>query len=212
MDYVSIPSSATRLDSAASMSDIRPAKRIVTSLPSSSPAEDHSSTTVPSYPTSGAFSILPQMLLAGSLPPGTLPSSSTGQEDGSETKLLTTREPLSLPMTSTNFRRFVARADPLFWLQDRIEEIVMWRRGWKVTSVWMAAYAFLCMYFIFRLLLRLTWLLGYFPRLIFLLPHIGLIGIILACYPYTSVPAPVSDSNVNWQANLQAIQNLMGLM
>lgn len=63
----------------------------------------------------------------------------------------------------------------------------------------MSAYAFLC----------------YFPRLIFLLPHIALIAIILASYPYTSDPniaTPVSESSVNWQANLQAIQNLMGFI
>lgn len=76
---------------------------------------------------------------------------------------------------------------------------------------------FVCFYFIFFFVyfFLLTWLLGYFPRLIFLLPHIALIAIILASYPYTSDPniaTPVSESSVNWQANLQAIQNLMGFM
>ena len=59
---------------------------------------------------------------------------------------------------------------------------------------------------------RLNRLLGFFPRLILLLPHIALIGIILASYPYTPAPTPSADSSVNWQANLQAIQNLMGFV
>jgi hypothetical protein len=28
--------------------------------------------------------------------------------------------------------------------QDRIEEIILWKRGWLRTTVWMASYAFLC--------------------------------------------------------------------
>ena len=65
---------------------------------------------------------------------------------------------------------------------------------------------------VFCFCLDLNWLLGHFPRLILLLPHFALIGIILASYPYTpNTPAP-ADSSVNWQANLQAIQNLMGFI
>jgi hypothetical protein len=54
------------------------------------------------------------------------------------------RDPLSIPITTVNFRRFVSKVGPVFWLQDRLEEILMWRRGWTVTSAWMAFYAFLC--------------------------------------------------------------------
>ena len=61
-------------------------------------------------------------------------------------KLLSTKDPLSIPITTVNFRRFVAKVGPIFWLQDRIEEIVMWRKGWKYTAVWMCAYTFLCEY------------------------------------------------------------------
>lgn len=63
---------------------------------------------------------------------------------GKGVKLLSTRDPLSIPITTTNFRRFVAKSGPIFWLQDRVEEIVLWRKSWKYTLVWMAAYAFIC--------------------------------------------------------------------
>lgn len=58
--------------------------------------------------------------------------------------MLSTREPLSLQATTVNFRRFVSRSGAIFWLQDRIEEVLMWRKGGKVTLTWMAIYAFFC--------------------------------------------------------------------
>ena len=58
--------------------------------------------------------------------------------------MLSARDPLSLPITSNNFKRFVARAGFVFWRQDRVEEVIMWRRGTSVTSAWLAAYGFLC--------------------------------------------------------------------
>jgi len=30
---------------------------------------------------------------------------------------------------STNFKRFVIAIGPVFWLQDRIEEILLWKTG-----------------------------------------------------------------------------------
>ena len=58
------------------------------------------------------------------------------------------------------------------------------------------------------------------------MPHIILIGVILATYPYPSkatedpisseqsTPAPerVTEGSVPWQGNIQGIQNLMGAM
>lgn len=61
--------------------------------------------------------------------------------------LLSNRDPLSIQITSVNFKRFVERVGPVFWLQDRIEEILLWRRGWKVTGAWLAAYGLLCSHF-----------------------------------------------------------------
>ncbi|KAF9458809.1 hypothetical protein BDZ94DRAFT_1312920 [Collybia nuda] len=212
--YISVPSSATRLVGPPS-SGIRPVQRILTSLPTPSPSPSPGPTLPPgrhrssssvstiaslTSPTSTTFSILPQMLLSSTLGAGSFPSSA--DETPGDGKLLTTRVGLSLPTTTNNFKRFVAKSGPIFWFQDRVEEIVMWRRGWRVTGMWMAAYAFLC----------------YYPLLVFLIPHLTLISIILASYPYphpnTHAPptqAPQSDS-VNWPANLQAIQNLMGFV
>lgn len=73
---------------------------------------------------------------------------------------------------------------------------------------------------------------GYFPRLILLIPHISLIAIILATYPYPSAPGsdplytssgseptehealppPPTEAPIPWQANIQGIQNLMGAL
>lgn len=63
---------------------------------------------------------------------------------------------------------------------------------------------------------------GYYPRLMLLIPHFILIGIILATRPSGSQtsqknPSSVSQANttegsVAWQKNLRAIQNLMGAM
>lgn len=101
----------------------------------------------------------------------------------------------------------MARVGPVFWLQDRVEEVLMWRCGWKYTGVWIVSYAFLC----------------YFPRMVLLIPHVILAAIMLSTYPTPSPsesiptknpPAPIapppSEGSVDWQANLQAIQNLMG--
>jgi hypothetical protein len=66
---------------------------------------------------------------------------------------------------------------------------------------------------------------GYYPRLMLLIPHCILIGIILAMYPSktsdsqdsetivppASPPNPTEDS-VAWQSNLRAIQNFMGAL
>lgn len=69
---------------------------------------------------------------------------------------------------------------------------------------------------------------GYFPRLVLLMPFVMVIGIILATDPSLKHPGPVGDydddsplpsptplkpseGSVDWLANLQGIQNLMGL-
>ena len=70
-------------------------------------------------------------------------------------------------------------------------------------------------------------ILGFYPRLILLLPQLAFIGIILATYPYHPTSSSSSDplfftgdsafssippieGSVPWQANIQGIQNLMG--
>jgi hypothetical protein len=82
------------------------------------------------------MNLIPQILLSSSMqPPQTTTTAGV---------LLSTRDPLSIPITTVNFRRFVAKSGAMFWVQDRVEEVVMWKKGWKVTAVWMAVYGFLC--------------------------------------------------------------------
>ncbi|KAG7086838.1 hypothetical protein E1B28_002760 [Marasmius oreades] len=193
------------------------------------------------FVTSSTFNLIPQVLLSSAgvptSPQGTSPAAGTSGNSGSNpggkrTKryfnqrepvvLLSNRDPLSIPIMSVNFKQFVERVGPVFWLQDRIEEIVFWRRGWRMTCTWLAIYAFIC----------------YFPKLVLLLPHLGLIGIMLSTCRYPKpkpppvptlfsaagppppetnantstppLPPPVAQDNIDWQANVQAIQNLMG--
>ncbi|KAJ8507420.1 hypothetical protein ONZ45_g10215 [Pleurotus djamor] len=139
-------------------------------------------------------------------------------------KLLSTGDPLSIPITTVNSRRFVPRVGPVFWLRDRVAEILLWKRGWKVTCTWMAAYEFLCV----------------FPRLVFVVPHAIVLAVMLANSPPAPQPKPpphptflapppptpkskkieesasktpvslVPEGSKEWLANIQGIYNLMG--
>jgi len=129
MDYVDIPPVAGRLSP----------KYARTNPAHSSPT---SAEPTPAAPPKTMLSNLPAMLLAST---AMFPISGNPSGQRGPGTLLTTRDPLSIPITTVNFRRFVSKVGPVFWLQDRIEEILMWKRGWKVTTVWMAAYAFFCM-------------------------------------------------------------------
>jgi hypothetical protein len=57
---------------------------------------------------------------------------------------------------------------------------------------------------------------GYFPALVLVLPNVLLISILLATFPSPNDTkpdtkiTPPGEGSVDWQANLQAIQNLMG--
>ncbi|KAF8753302.1 Integral peroxisomal membrane peroxin [Rhizoctonia solani] len=129
-------------------------------------------------------------------------------------KLLSNRDALSIQITTANFRRFVSRSGPVFWFQDRVEEIVLWKRGWCYTIAWGFVYSFMCIY----------------PRMLLILPQLVLLAIMLINYPGSHNRRPgspsakgISDSptrpspqliapegSSEWYANLQAIQNLMG--
>ena len=139
MDYVDIPPVANRLPQNDGH-PMHPQPRTPASInPSCTPASPNEPAT-PS-PTKTVFGNLPAILLAST---AGVPTSGnfSGQRDPGP--LVSTRDPLSIPIISVNFRRFVSRIGPFFWLQDRIEEILTWKRGWKVTTVWMAIYTFLC--------------------------------------------------------------------
>ena len=238
LQYVEIPSSATRLESSEPSEDIRPAPKIVTNLPHPENAVGHltTSTAQPHSPTgtknaSSGFNFQ-QILLSSALPiPANAPSSPRAPAGKGAPKLLTTRDSLSIPITTVNFRRFVSKMGPYFWGMDRAEEIILWKKGWQHTTVWMAVYAFFCMFLSVdhALCVVLTVRLGYFPRLVLLLPLVILLCVIMATDPYlkqpevtvvevhspgASLPSPTpsqpSEGSVDWLANLQAIQNLMG--
>ncbi|KAI5116586.1 hypothetical protein M0805_009229 [Coniferiporia weirii] len=200
LNYVQIPSYATRLDGQSSHSSLK----IATSPPKSelSTVAPPPRVPPPQSPTRQPFNI-PSAILAS----GISVSGPTPRTPRKAPNLLSTREPLSLPTTTAHFRRFASRSGPLFWLQDRIEEILMWKKGWKVTLAWMAAYTFLC----------------YFPRLLLTLPHVILMSIFLNTHSLrkpspsrlVGVPEPPpysqpAEGSPEWFSNLQAIQNLMG--
>ncbi|TYJ56296.1 hypothetical protein B9479_002986 [Cryptococcus floricola] len=196
------------------------------------------------------------LLLSSLLPPnlpkipsGGRPSGvGVGGGAGGPRELTTQREGLSVPVLSNNFRRFVTRVGPIFWLQDRVEEVVFWRKPvW--TWGWMLAWVFIC----------------FQPRVLLLLPSLGLIVLLLHIHErnhplpsllgiiapaplattrveqqgsekgqdspdrlaYTStttrdesgqvvgvpaVPPKEAESGVDYYMNIQAIQNLMGLV
>ncbi|KAI9058129.1 hypothetical protein FKP32DRAFT_1237967 [Trametes sanguinea] len=213
LDYVDVPPCATRLRSDKPTQDIRPAPKVVTSLPrpDHSPVRSTSSPVVqPTSPTKTGSNITSILLSSALQLPTNAPSTPRAQGKRGALRLLSTRDPLSIPITTVNFRRFVAKSGPIFWLQDRVEEIILWKRSWKYTLVWMAGYAFLC----------------YFPRLIFLIPHAVILGVLLAMHPtirkgenldalppkvvQPMPPTQPSEGSADWLANLQAIQNLMG--
>ncbi|KAI0304289.1 integral peroxisomal membrane peroxin-domain-containing protein [Multifurca ochricompacta] len=202
-DYVDIPACATIVPSEVkNQSDTSP-------LPSSSQAADDSASSSPvqgNFATRTVFGNLPGLLLASSLQ---IPSNASNENPRSISQLLSTRDPLSVPTTTVNFRRFISKIGPIFWLQDRIEEIVTWKKGWKVTVVWMVIYSFLC----------------YYPRLILLLPNAVVLAIIIAAHPPRTSPgakwsiteqvlppprANAREGSTEWLANIQGIQNLMG--
>jgi len=156
LDYIDIPVGATRLRSLsnAKSHDIRPAPKITTSIPNPSPPP--SPTSMKRRPSilsstamaSPSLSLFPQLVLSASFPPLSPNSGATPppvpKSDPSHVKLLSSRVPLSLPVMSTNFKRFVSVIGPVFWLQDRVEEIILWKTGPARTLIWMAAYSFIC--------------------------------------------------------------------
>lgn len=76
-----------------------------------------------------------------------IPASQSGSSPRGPTHtLMSTKDPLSIPITTSNSRRFVSRVGVIFWILDRGEEVLMWRKGWKYTGAWVVGYSALCMY------------------------------------------------------------------
>ena len=139
MDYVDIPPVANRLSPKYARPTRPPPPTQASVKPVSSPPNPAEPTAA--TPAKTMLSNLPAMLLASS---AGIPASGSFSGQRGPGPLISTRDPLSIPTTTANFRRFVSKVGPIFWLQDRIEEILMWKRGWKATTVWMAVYAFFC--------------------------------------------------------------------
>ncbi|KAH7341656.1 integral peroxisomal membrane peroxin-domain-containing protein [Rhizoctonia solani] len=227
--YITLPTNATVLPTKAETSESyfpQSPSREVTSplslratlesmqLKSSAQAVTSPISGVPQSPVrTSAFSI-PSMLIAAtthSMPAGPTSPRVISESNG---KLLSNRDSLSIQITTANFRRFVSRSGPVFWFQDRVEEIILWKRGWCYTASWGCAYVFLCLY----------------PRILLILPQLILLTIMLINYPGTLNRRPGSpnakgashsptrsapqiqapEGSSEWYANLQAIQNLMG--
>lgn len=188
LDQLYVPSSAARLVS--NSNDIQPVPRIRATLPS--PTEEsvlisNAALEPPPTPLS-PFNPLPNIMLSSVL------HSSPQADPRGKISLLSTREPLSMAATTVNFKSFVSRVGPVFWLQDRVEEIILWKKGWKWTTIWLLLYCILC----------------YYPRLLFCTPQFILISVILSTKSSSDdVPPGTTQSSQEW-ANVQGIQNLMG--
>ncbi|KAK8846845.1 hypothetical protein IAR55_005933 [Kwoniella newhampshirensis] len=103
--------------------------------------------------------------------------------------LTSQREGLSLNLMSNNFRRFVTRVGPVFWLQDRVEEILFWRK-----PVWTWAWILLWTFISFQ------------PRTLLLLPSLTLMLILLHTHERTTpvpsllgiiAPQPTATDRIN---------------
>ncbi|KAF8527573.1 integral peroxisomal membrane peroxin-domain-containing protein [Hysterangium stoloniferum] len=199
LQYATIPLGATQIEERGPN-----VKKFITSIPAPRLAEESMSLSAAQSPSpSTSKPSFTSILLSSAVNLSNMPE--TSPRDG--VPLMSTRESLSLQATTVNFRRFVSKSGPIFWLQDRIEEVLLWKRGWKITIMWMAIYALFC----------------FFPRMFLLLPHIILISILLA---NSNAGPPIAldtsyimqasqaqqpkEGTVDWYANLQAIQNLMG--
>lgn len=143
LEHVQIPSYATMLHSQVSSSPSRHVPKVASTPPKSESvtAITPSIRQQPQSPKS-TFNISSAILASGI----TMPNASPPKNPRKTSNLTSSMVPLSLPTTTANFRRFAAKCGPVFWFQDRVEEVVLWRKGWKVTTAWMCAYAFICMY------------------------------------------------------------------
>jgi len=151
LDYVHIPDGAQLLlddgaieEHTVSLPPPSPTSHNEQAMPAvtvSTPGSLHSKASHRRSPSSNSSFIVSQTLTQVlNLP--TLPVEITDRT--SNHALLSTSYPLSLPITTVNFRRFVSRSGAIFWIQDRIEEIILWKRGQMYTFSFMAAFTFLC--------------------------------------------------------------------
>ena len=170
--HLQVPIGATRLRSSSSEKgpdtpyQLKPAPKIIVSLPNPTPpssptkfqssllASAASTISSPATAASSAISMIPQLLLSTPLTPmapfaqgsafGPTALNPRKRLEPHAPTLLSSKDPLSLPIMTNNFKRFVMTVGPVFWLQDRIEEVLLWKKGWMWTMIWMAGYVLLC--------------------------------------------------------------------
>jgi hypothetical protein len=190
-DYLALPDGASLLNSSPPQSVSLPNPPNVSAATPSSPS---------SRRVSGganfnfANNVLAQVINLPTPPEGFSSPPST---------LMTLKDSLSIPITTSNFRRFVGRSNAAFWIIDRVEEILLWRRGWKYTSSFISGYLLLC----------------FFPNLVFATPMVVLLSIMLAGNPRsTAVPSSIPsfpsiapEASSQWFTNVQQIQNVLGV-
>ncbi|KAF9911459.1 hypothetical protein BX616_010586 [Lobosporangium transversale] len=63
--------------------------------------------------------------------------------------------PLTIQATTINFTKFVQKTTPVFWFQDRVEDIFMWKDPWNTMLV-LVIYCFICIYPILLFLMPQT--------------------------------------------------------
>ncbi|GMK59165.1 hypothetical protein CspeluHIS016_0701800 [Cutaneotrichosporon spelunceum] len=188
-------------------------------------------------PTTTNLSTNVSDLVLSSLLPANLPKLPSTHAPGRARELTSQREGLGLNVMSNNFRRFVTKVGPIFWLQDRIEEVLFWQKPvW--TWAWLLTWTFIC--FQPRVLLFL-------PTALLLVlytwmqerknPVPSLFGVSFTPTPVGSVrvgsdddpsssglsiasdgdgtpvgPPKEAEPSVDYLMNMRAIQNLMGLI
>ncbi|EGG00369.1 uncharacterized protein MELLADRAFT_111926 [Melampsora larici-populina 98AG31] len=121
------------------------------------------------------------------------------------------KESLSLQTTTTNFKNFVSKSGPIFWFQDRVEDILTWKDALR-TTFWACLWAWLCIN----------------PIFFILLPNLAIIAILLSAYPNSNEidskeavinlneqhdPLPTNEpkeGSVDYLSNMQNIQIMMG--
>ncbi|KAJ9097589.1 hypothetical protein QFC21_004623 [Naganishia friedmannii] len=133
--------------------------------------------------TAGALSGGVADMFLSSILPSSLPNKSTSTNThpgapGRIRMLSSQREGLTLNNMTNNFRRFVSRAGFIFWLMDRVEEVMFWRKPvW--TWAWIICWGFI----------------SFYPRLLLCIPSAALILILLHQYEkaHPSLTNPASQ-------------------
>ncbi|KAF9077462.1 hypothetical protein BDP27DRAFT_1413185 [Rhodocollybia butyracea] len=175
--------------------DVRPAPKLQISLPHPPPDSLQGPTSpLKSFAATSAFNLLPQVLYSSSLPLGSIPANSVKPKrfkniHQDPVALFSNKDPLSIQVTSLNFKRFLQCAilqDLYLYILPNLLVVIL-------ASVYQPAYK---------------------PSP----PSVTFSRARPTGQPQEAsstespLPAPVAEDSVDWQTNIQAIQNSMGFM